>query len=77
MDSGSVTGYVCTCRSGQQGGVRLSGVGHSPYCFAPHRLPGIRRNRIACPPQVVSVNRVIPHKYRFDYERAIGRRVLM
>ena len=57
---------------------RLSGVGHSPYCLVPRHLSGIwSRNRVVCPPQIVTVNRVVVHKYGFDYERAIGRRVMI
>jgi hypothetical protein len=59
-----------------EGAVRLSRPRQSSYCLAPHHLPGIRRFRLACPPQIVAVNRVVLQKYGFDYERAIGRRVL-
>jgi hypothetical protein len=39
-------------------------------------MSGIRTNRVVCPLQIVAVNRVVLHKHGFDYERAIGRRVL-
>jgi hypothetical protein len=48
----------------------------SPYRLAPYRLSGIRKNRLACPPQIVAVCRVVLHECGFDYERAVGRRVL-
>jgi hypothetical protein len=54
----------------------LLGPGQSSNCVVPHRMSGIRRNRLGRPPQIVSVIRIALHKEGLDYERAIGWGVL-
>jgi hypothetical protein len=55
---------------------RPSGIGQPHYCLVPHRLSGIWRNRLASPPQIIAVDRVVLQKDGFDHERGIGRRIL-